>query len=138
MIQRVTHAFILVTDQDLAREFYVDTLGFTPKTDMVLEQFDGMRWLSVSPPGQDDFELVLDMVRPFQGPENQRQMTELLAAGSMPTVIFGVADCRETYEELRAKGVDFYDPPTEHFYGIDAGFRDPFGNPFRMTQAKAV
>ena len=138
MIQRVTHAFILVTDQDLAREFYVDTLGFTPKTDMVLEQPAGMRWLSVSPPGQDDFELVLDMVRPFQGPENQRQMTDLLAAGSMPTVIFGVEDCRASYEELKARGVDFYDEPTEHFYGIDAGFRDPFGNPFRMTQRKDV
>lgn len=138
MIQRVTHAFVLVTDQDLAREFYVETLGFTPKTDMILDQYDGMRWLSVSPPGQPDFELVLDKVRPFQGPENERQMTELLAAGSMPTVIFQVEDCRASYEELKARGVDFYDEPVEHFYGIDAGFRDPFGNPFRMTQPKSV
>jgi catechol 2,3-dioxygenase-like lactoylglutathione lyase family enzyme len=138
MIQRVTHAFVLVTDQDVAHDFYVNTLGFTPKMDMVLDQYNGMRWLSVSPPGQDDFELVLDKVRPWQGPDNEKQMTELLAAGSMPTVIFGVEDCRATYDELVAKGVDFYDEPTEHFYGIDAGFRDPFGNPFRMTQAKAV
>ena len=52
-------------------------------------------------------------------------------------MIFSVDDCRKTYEELVAKGVEFTQEPTEHFYGIDCGLRDPFGNPLRFTQPAA-
>ena len=43
-------------------------------------------------------------------------------------------DCRRDYGELKAKGVEFTEEPTERFYGIDCGFRDPFGNKIRLTQ----
>ncbi len=57
-----------------------------------------------------------------------------VAEGGGNGVIFNVDDCRATYEALLEKGVEFTQEPTEHFYGIDCGLRDPFGNPLRITQ----
>jgi uncharacterized glyoxalase superfamily protein PhnB len=66
--------------------------------------------------------------------ETAAAIRELVAKGGANGVIFGVDDCRQTYEELLAKGVEFTQEPTEHFYGIDCGLRDPFGTPLRITQ----
>ena len=66
--------------------------------------------------------------------EAAAEIRALVAKGGGSGVIFSTDDCRGTYEELVAKGVEFTQEPTEHFYGIDCGLRDPFGNPLRFTQ----
>ena len=66
--------------------------------------------------------------------ETAAAIRDLVVKGGGSGVIFNVDDCRKTYEELLAKGVEFTQEPTEHFYGIDCGLRDPFGNPMRITQ----
>jgi len=44
-------------------------------------------------------------------------------------------DAHGLYDQLKERGVtDFTQEPTEHFYGIDMGVRDPFGNPIRILQ----
>ena len=66
--------------------------------------------------------------------ETAAAIRELVAKGAGNGVIFNVEDCRKSYEALVEKGVEFTQEPTEHFYGIDCGLRDPFGNSLRITQ----
>jgi catechol 2,3-dioxygenase-like lactoylglutathione lyase family enzyme len=131
MFNALTHTFIYVLDQDEALDFYVGKLGLELKTDADLESF---RWVTVAVPGGPDTELVLATPEMGHDEETAREIRELVAKGGGSGVIFSTDDCRGTYEELVAKGVEFTQEPTEHFYGIDCGLRDPFGNPLRFTQ----
>jgi catechol 2,3-dioxygenase-like lactoylglutathione lyase family enzyme len=136
MIQRMTHTTIFVTDQDLAKDFYVGKLGFEVRTDATMD--NGFRWLTVGPKGQPDLEIVLMKVsnRPGQDAETVELLQKLLAKGALGAGVFEAADCRQTFEELRAKGVEFVKEPEEKFYGVEAILKDPFGNWFSMTQPK--
>jgi predicted enzyme related to lactoylglutathione lyase len=135
MIQSFSHSTLYVADQDVAKAFYVDKLGFDLKMDM---EAGGFRWLTVSPKGQPDLELILMPLKPgpYMDEATCEALLDLLKKGKMPTGIFATADCQKTYEELLAKGVEFTQPPTERFYGIEAIVKDPFGNWFSMTQRK--
>jgi catechol 2,3-dioxygenase-like lactoylglutathione lyase family enzyme len=95
-----------------------------------------MRWLTVSPPEQPDFELGLMLPGPpAYDAATAEQIRELVAKGGAGGgVIFQTDDCRGTYEKLRAAGVEFTQEPTERFYGTDCALRDPFGNPIRFTE----
>ncbi len=95
-----------------------------------------MRWLTVSPPDQPDLQLALMLPGPpAYDDSTAEQIRELVSKGAAGGgVIFETDDCRRTYEQLRAAGVEFTQEPTERFYGTDCGLRDPFGNPMRFTQ----
>jgi catechol 2,3-dioxygenase-like lactoylglutathione lyase family enzyme len=147
MIQKLSHATIYVTDQDVAREFYVDKRGFNVCVDHTMP--NGFRWLTVSPKGQPDFEIILMKTgsgenfvalksgasEPF-APEDLESMNALLNKGMLSPGAFRTADCRKTVAELKAKGVEFLSEPKDQFYGIEAIFRDPFGNWFSLSQPK--
>ncbi|HEX8086135.1 MAG TPA: VOC family protein [Solirubrobacteraceae bacterium] len=124
---------IFVFDQDEALDFYVGKLGLEVHTDVDL---GFMRWLTVNVPGDPDREILLEKPGPpARDDATAEQIRELVAKGATGfTVGFVTDDCRKTYEELKAKGVEFTQEPTEHFYGIDCGLRDPFGNHMRFTQ----
>ncbi len=136
MIQRMSHTAIFVLDQDVAKDFYVNKLGFQTNTDETMP--NGFRWLTVSPKGQPELEIILMKVAP--GPKLAEKdvatISELVKKGAFGAGVFDTADCRKTYEELKAKGVEFLSPPKEEFYGVQAVFKDPFGNWFSMTQPK--
>jgi uncharacterized glyoxalase superfamily protein PhnB len=124
-----------VHDQDEALAFYRDKLGFEVSNDVTME---GFRWVTVKQPGQ---ELEISLIEPDQspiGPELTAQVRNLMAAGAMAGAILNTDDCRAAYEELSAKGVEFTEAPNERFYGIDAGFRDPSGNSWRLVQPAEV
>ena len=129
---KVSHICLFVHDQDEALAFYRDRVGFDVANDTTME---GFRWVTVSPPDQPEMEISL--IDPEMTPlsaERAAQVKELLAAGAMSGPILDTDDCRRTYEELSARGVEFTEEPNERFYGIDAGFRDPSGNPWRVVQ----
>src|SRR5260370_12773514 len=136
MIQRMSHASIFVLDQEVARDFYVNKLGFEVNTDQTMP--NGFRWLTVTPKGQPGFEIILMKVAP--GPKLQQEdvatMTGLIKKAALGAGAFDTADCRKTYQELKAKCVEFLSEPNDKFYGIEATFKDPFGNWFSMTQPK--
>jgi catechol 2,3-dioxygenase-like lactoylglutathione lyase family enzyme len=136
MIQKMAYTAIFVLDQDRALDFYVNKLGFELKMDQSMP--NGFRWLTVSPKGQSDFQIILMKVAPSPKiqPEDVQTISELIKKGAFGAGVFQTADCRKTYEELKAKGVEFLSPPKEQFYGIEAIFKDPFGNWFSMTQPK--
>jgi catechol 2,3-dioxygenase-like lactoylglutathione lyase family enzyme len=133
MITRMTHATIYVTDHDEARAFYTEKLGFEVRTDQVM---DGFRWLTVAPPKQSDLEIVLMELKPgyMMEEDTVAQLRELVAKGALGTGVLETDDCRTTYEELAAKGVEFLAAPEEKPYGIEAVFRDNSGNWFSLTQ----
>jgi catechol 2,3-dioxygenase-like lactoylglutathione lyase family enzyme len=138
MITNLSHVFLWVRDQQEAKDFYVDRLGFEVGHDMTLEQYGGMRWLTVVAPG--GVQIVLSAIdgSVVHDPDGPAFLREMLAKGLGAGGILTVDDCRASYEELRGRGVEFSEEPTEHFYGVDAAFRDPSGNQWRMTQPAPV
>jgi catechol 2,3-dioxygenase-like lactoylglutathione lyase family enzyme len=131
MLTALTHTFIHVLDHDQALEFYVDKLGLEVSADADLGPF---RWLTVIVPGKPESQIVLATPEMGHDEDTSAAIRDLVAKGGSTGIIFSVDDCRKAYDELVAKGVEFTQEPTEHFYGIDCGLRDPFGNPLRITQ----
>jgi catechol 2,3-dioxygenase-like lactoylglutathione lyase family enzyme len=133
MFNSISHSGLYVLDQDAALEFYVGKLGLEVSADI---DMGFMRWLTVSVPGEHSRSLVLQVPElPGSDAATAEQVRELLTKGAAGGwFILTVDDCRATYEDLLAKGVEFTQEPTEYFYGIDCGMRDPFGNHIRFTQ----
>ena len=133
MFDAISISAINVLDQDEALDFYVNKLGLELHTDA---DIGVMRWLTVGVPGQDDVAIVLMAVPgpPVFEEETRAQIHELLAKGASGGLFFATDDCRGDYEELKRRGVEFTQEPTEMPYGVDAGLRDPSGNQFRMVQ----
>ena len=124
----ITHLFVL--DQDQALDFYVGKLGLQVQTDADL---GFMRWLTVAVPGQPDREILLERPGPPALDEAAaEQVRDLLTKGALGLVIFRTDDVARTYAELRAKGVELPEEPTQREYGVDFGLRDPFGNQIRI------
>jgi catechol 2,3-dioxygenase-like lactoylglutathione lyase family enzyme len=143
MIQKMSHAAIYVLDQDQAKDFYVNKLGFEAKADYTAP--NGFRWLTVAPKGQSEIEIALLKVGSATPPETNgsetskkdvEAMAALLKKGWLSPGGFQTADCRKTSAELKAKGVEFVFEPKDEFWGITAVIKDPFGNYFSMTQPK--
>ena len=119
MIQRLSHTSIYVFDQDAARDFYVNKLGFDVRMDQSMD--NGFRWLTVSPKGQPDLQLILMKVDgPNIQPDVAAVLKGLLEKGGLGGGVLQTDDCRATYEELKAKGVEFLSPPADRFYGVEA------------------
>lgn len=135
MIQRLSHATIYVLDQDAARDFYVNKLGFEIRMDQSMD--NGFRWLTVSPKGQPDLQIILMKIDgPNIQPEIAAKLRDLVGAGKLNGGVLQTDDCRATYEDLKAKGVEFVSPPADRFYGVEAVLKDNSGNWFSMTQTK--
>jgi catechol 2,3-dioxygenase-like lactoylglutathione lyase family enzyme len=143
MIQKMSHATIYVLDQDQAKDFYVNKLGFEAKADYTAP--NGFRWLTVVPKGQSELEIALLKVGSATPPESNgsdtskkdvESMAALLKKGWLSSGAFQTADCRKTSAELKAKGVEFVSEPKDEFWGVTAVIKDPFGNYFSMTQPK--
>lgn len=136
MIQKMSHVTLFVNNQDEAKKFYVDKLGFDVRTDATMD--GGFRWLTVGPKEQPDLEIVLiePKVSPMLDEESAAAIRTLLKKGMLGAGVFQVDDCRKTYDELKRKGVHFKGAPEERFYGTEAIMSDGLGNWFSMTQPK--
>jgi catechol 2,3-dioxygenase-like lactoylglutathione lyase family enzyme len=137
MIKQLTNVGIWVHDQDEALEFYTERLGMEVRQDVTVPEMGNFRWLSVGVPGQEDVSIVLLAVPgpPVFDEETAAQMKELVAKGAGNGGLFFAADdIQSTYEEMKSRGVEFSQEPTEQPYGIDAGFRDTSGNQMRVAQ----
>lgn len=134
MIRKMNHVTVFVLDQDRAKRFYTETLGFEVRNDSVL---DGFRWLTVGPAEQPDLAILLaHPAPPMFSDEDAATVRGLVAKGSLGGGVFETDDCRRTFEELSAKGVTFLQEPADRPYGVEALFRDDSGNWFSLTQSK--
>ena len=138
MISRVSHATIWVQDQEEARKFYTDVLGFETRFDVKME--NGFCWLTVGLKAQPDFQVIL--MEPKVGgkfdAQSAQMLRTLLKNGILGGGVLHTQNCRATYEELKRRGVEFIEPPEDKFYGVEALLRDNSGNWFSMTEPKAM
>ena len=136
MIKRIGHVTVLVRDQDEALRFYTEKVGLEIRQDVTVPEMGNFRWLTVGPPQQDDIAIVLMAIPgpPLMDADTERQVRDLVAKGFAGTVFLSTDDCRASYKELVARGVEFTEEPEDRPYGVDAGFRDPSGNNIRLTE----
>ncbi len=135
---RIGTAQVWVHDQDVALEFYTNKLGMEVRSDVTVPELGNFRWLTVSPPGQEDVAIVLMAIPgpPVMDAATAEQVRELMGKGFAGTVFLVTDNCQKSYEELTARGVEFTETPEERPYGVDSGFRDPSGNSFRLTEVR--
>ena len=133
---RIASSQMWVHDQDAALAFYTEKLGMEVRQDVTMPEMGNFRWLTVGPKDQPEVAIVLMAVpgAPVLDDTTADQIRELMGKGFAGTLFLTTDDCRKSYDELVARGVTFSEPPEETPYGIDAGFRDPSGNSFRLTQ----
>ena len=137
MLKQLTHAQVWVNDQDEALAFYTEKLGMELREDVTVPELGNFRWLSVGVPGQDvSITLMAVPGPPVFDEETRAQINAVLAKGASGGLFFATDDVQASYEELSKRGVEFVQEPTEQPYGIDAGFRDPSGNQFRMAKLR--
>ncbi|MFI7675379.1 glyoxalase superfamily protein [Actinophytocola sp. NPDC049390] len=128
MIRGVNQVVLYVEDQEVAKRFWVDTLGFTLDQD---EPYGEERWLSVvSPDGAT--KLVLSKRAPGW------TMPDVRDGIPHSNVFFYTDDVEKTYQELTAKGVDFPEPPSKQFFGWWSMFSDPDGTRYALGQRWGV
>ena len=134
MSQGVQVVGLYVRDQDEALAFYVEKLGFKVHTDVRNGEY---RWLTVQHPEQPSFQLGLFVPGPpVLDAATAQSVRAIVAKGAMPALVMSVNDCRATYELLKGKGVEFTQEPVERYGNVDAGFRDPSGNGWKMIQSR--
>ena len=141
MITRMSHNCLYVLDQDSAKEFYTDKLGFQVRADVEMgDGFEGagkgFRWLTVGPPDQPDVEIILADCRMGHDEQTTEQVRALVAKGALGAAAFSTDDCHKTFHELSERGVVFLSEPAERPYGIEAVFRDDSGNWFSLTERR--
>ena len=134
MSQCVQEVGLYVRDQDEALAFYVEKLGFRVHTDVRNGDY---RWLTVQHPDQPSLQLGLFKPGPPVIDETTAQsLHAIVAKGAMPPLVLSVDDCRATYKRMHAAGVEFTQEPMSRYGSMDAGFRDPSGNGWKMVEAR--
>lgn len=134
MSQGVQVAGLYVRDQDEALAFYVEKLGFRVHTDARNGDY---RWLTVQHPDQPSFQLGLFTPgAPMLDAETAQMLRALVAKGAMPPLVLVVDDCRAASDRMRGLGVEFTQEPTERYGSVDASFRDPSGNGWKLVETR--
>jgi catechol 2,3-dioxygenase-like lactoylglutathione lyase family enzyme len=134
MITKLNVASIWVLDKDEALDFYVNKLGLEKGNDVRQGEY---RWLTIRVPGENGAtEVSLEQPgSPLHDEATAERIRDLVTKGALGGLVFITDDAHGLYEQLKKRGVtDFTQEPTEHFYGVDMGVRDPFGNPIRILQ----
>jgi len=127
-------SFLPQDDPDAAVAFYRDTLGFEVRNDV---GYNGLRWITVGPPGQPGTSIVLypPGATPGITDEERRTIAEMMAKGTYASLLLASPDVDGTFDELQATGADVVQEPIDQPYGVrDCAFRDPAGNMIRIQQ----
>lgn len=133
MITRLGVAGVYVNDYDEALAFFTDKLGFELRADVKME--NGYRWLTVGPPASPDFQLALTVPGPpMHDEETAASLRALLAKGALSAGAWNTDNCRKTFEEYSARGVEFLQEPADRPYGVEAVFRDNSGNWYSLNE----
>ena len=136
MTQGVGLIGLYVRDQDEALQFYVEKVGFRVHTDVKNGDY---RWLTVQHPEQPSFQLGLYKPGPpVLDAATAQSVREIVAKGAMPPLVLVVDDCRASYEKMRARGVEFTQDPVDRYGNVDANFRDPSGNGWKMMEERGA
>ncbi|MEO3745221.1 VOC family protein [Plantactinospora sp. B5E13] len=134
MITNISITSVFVKDIDASKAFYLDVLGFAEHTDITLG--DGYRWCTVKHPNQPELQVHLTIPGPPYSPEMVDAINRAMDDGGTFALGLSVDDCRKTYDDLRAKGVEFINPPEDRPYGVEAVARDNSGNWMVLVESR--
>jgi uncharacterized glyoxalase superfamily protein PhnB len=127
-------SFLPQNDPDAALGFYRDTLGFEVRNDV---GYQGMRWITVGPPGQPGVSIVLfpPDATPGITDDERRTVAEMMAKGTFGSILLATKDLDATFERLQATGAEIVQEPIDQPYGVrDCALRDPAGNMVRIQE----
>jgi catechol 2,3-dioxygenase-like lactoylglutathione lyase family enzyme len=134
MTQSIQMMGLYVRDQDEALAFYTEKLGFRVSADVRNGDY---RWLTVQHPDQPSFQLGLCLPGPpVHDAATAQALQALVAKGAMPPLLLEVDDVRAAFKRMRAAGVEFTQEPADRYGSVDANFRDPSGNGWKMIQKR--
>lgn len=133
---RFDSAQLWVNDQDEALAFWTEKVGMEVRADVTVPEMGNFRWVTVGAPGQPEVSIVLMPVlpHPMMDDETKEQLRDLMGKGFAGTIFLTTEDVESSYEDMKARGVEFVETPEKRPYGIDCSFRDPSGNHVRLTQ----
>jgi catechol 2,3-dioxygenase-like lactoylglutathione lyase family enzyme len=135
MTQTIQVIGLYVRDQQEALDFYVGKLGFAVHTDA---SNGGYRWLTVHHPDQPGFQLGLFRPQPPTVDQaTAATIDAVVAKGAMPPLVLMVDDCHAAHARFSAAGVEFTQEPVARFGSVDASFRDPSGNGWKLIEARS-
>ena len=139
MLKHLTHVNQWVTDQDEALSFYTEKLGLELREDATIPEMGNFRWLAVGPAGQPDVAVTLLKVPgpPVFDEQTAAAVNDVVAKGAAGGLFFSTDDLNTTHQELKDRGVDITQEPTQQPYGVDMAVRDPFGNQIRIAELGA-
>ncbi|HEY3873575.1 MAG TPA: VOC family protein [Actinocrinis sp.] len=135
---QLQHCFLPIHDHEAALGFYRDVLGLKVVNDV---EYEGMRWVSVSPPAQPELQIVLESIggTPNASPQDRETIADLMAKGLLGRAVFSTTDCDAAFEQIASSGAEVVQEPMDQPYGIrDCAFRDPSGNLLRFTQTSGA
>ena len=137
---KISTTQLWVHDQDEALKFYTEKVGWEVRSDVTVPEMGNFRWLTVGPAGQPDIAVVLMAIpgQPVMDSETAGQVRELMGKGFAGTIFLTTEDVHADFRDLKSRGVEFVDEPTDQPYGIDSSFRDPSGNHLRLTQVREI
>lgn len=126
MVTNISLVTVFCLDQEAARDFYVENLGFEARTDVTMGE--GYRWITIGHPSQPELEVTLMTPGPPLDDDAAAFVRRQLEKGQMGGLGLRVDDCRATFTELSGKGVTFLQEPSDRPYGVEAVMRDNTGN----------
>ena len=132
----ISASFLPHNDADAALAFYRDALGFELRNDV---GYDGMRWLTVGPPGQPGTSIVLHppAVDPGVTEDERKMIAEMMAKGTYGGILLATPDVDAAFAKLQATDIEIVQEPIDQPYGVrDCAFRDPAGNMVRLQEAR--
>ena len=137
---KISTAHLWVHDQDEALEFYTKKVGWEVRADVTVPELGDFRWLTVGPVNQPDIAVALMTIpgEPVMDNQTAGQVRELMGKGFAGTIFLTTEDVQADFRDLKSRGVEFVDEPTDQPYGIDSSFRDPSGNHLRLTQVREI
>jgi uncharacterized glyoxalase superfamily protein PhnB len=135
-MMKIASMQVWVTDQQQALDFYTQKVGLEVRVDVTVAELGNFRWLTVAPPGQEDVAIVLMLIPspPVFEAETIEHIKATMERGVSGGVFLTTEDIHADFERMKSAGVEFVEEPEERPYGIDCGFRDPFGNHIRLSQ----
>jgi catechol 2,3-dioxygenase-like lactoylglutathione lyase family enzyme len=134
MNTHLSHIALWVHDHDEAAAFYTEKLGFEVREDVTLAEFGGYRWLTIGQPGNADFALSLNKPGPPFDDDKVDAINKLMADGMLTGLFFATDDVQAVHEQLKSRGVEIEQAPTQQPYGTEIVLRDPSGNSIRYVQ----
>jgi catechol 2,3-dioxygenase-like lactoylglutathione lyase family enzyme len=135
MNQHLSYIAVWVQDQDEAVAFYTEKLGFEVRDDVSLPELGNYRWVTVGPPEKPDFALALNVPGPPFDADKVEAIKRLMADGMLGGLFFATDDIQASHEQLKSRGVNIEQEPTQMPYGMEIVLRDPSGNSIRYVQA---